>query len=259
MRRSILTRGILTLSVTVALVAIPVSSAIADRTINPASVDFGNRQVGTTSPAQTHQLSVVCGAAQDAPLVCLLIALAGGDPFTPSVSVTGDFAQTNNCLATLFGSSLTPQTCTIQTTFTPTSPGPKQGILSTGPDGPTATLTGNGVTTATPPTPPTPGGPSPTPTPPTLDLAAKKQELKKGKLTFFATTNVDTTLDAGGDVKTTSKQLTGGVKTKVKAKVKSSVLKKLNKSGKAKALVSVAATDKAGSTANGQIKIKLTG
>jgi hypothetical protein len=256
MRRSIFTRGILTLTVTVALVAIPVSSASADRTLNPATVDFGSRQVGTTSPPQAHELRVFCNAPG---LVCLLIALAGGDPFTPSVSVTGDFAQTNDCLKTLFGSSLTGQTCAIQTTFTPTSPGPKQGILSTGPDGPTATLTGVGVTTPTPPTPPTPGGPSPPATPPTLDLAAKKQELKKGKLTFFATTNVDTSLVAGGSVKPTTKQLAGGVKTKVKAKVKSSVLSKLNKSGKAKALVNVAATDKAGSTASRQIKIKLTG
>src|SRR5215211_2044240 len=196
MQGKMFSRGILALTVTVALVAIPVTSASADRTINPGTVDFGSRQVGTTSPPQTHQLSVVCGAAEEAPLVCFLIALAGGDPFTPAVSIAGaspsDFAQTNDCLATLFGSSLTPQTCTIQTTFTPTSPGPKEGTLNTGLDGPTATLKGTGVTTPTPPTPPEPGPPTTAGEPPTLHLSAKKQELKR-KLVFFATTDQDTT------------------------------------------------------------------
>jgi len=243
--------------VTAALVAIPVTSASADRTLSPGSVDFGNREVGTTSPPQTHQLRVFCDAP---PLVCFLIALAGGDPFTPAVSVTGgDFAQTNDCIATLFGASLEGQSCIINTTFTPASPGPKEGTLNTGLDGPTALLTGTGVTTPTPPTPPEPGPPTVSP-PPTLKLDAKKQELKK-KLTFFATTNVDTTLVAGGDVKPTEKQLAGGEKTKVKAELKPSkrkqLEKKLDKTGKAKAKVTTAATDQAGGIAVRDIKIKL--
>jgi hypothetical protein len=257
---SIVPRGILTLTVTVALVAIPVTSASADKTVNPGSVDFGNRQVGTTSPPQTHELRVICDAP---PLVCFLIALAGGGPFTPSVSVTGDFAQTNDCTQTLFESSLDGQTCTINTTFTPTSPGPKEGILSTGPDGPTATLTGTGVTAPTPPTPPEPGPPSPPAPPataPTLDLDANKQKLRK-KLTFFATTDVDTTLAVAGSVKPTTKQLQGGERTKVKAKLKSSkrkqIAKKLDKKGKAKASVEAIATTDAGGLAISEIKVKL--
>lgn len=262
MKRSIVPRGILTLTVTVALVAIPVSSASAARTLNPGTVDFGNRQVNTTSPPQTHELKVFC----DAPfLVCALIALAGGaDNFTPSVSTSGDFAQTNNCLGTLNGASPTGQSCTINTTFTPTSAGPKEGTLSTGPGGPTATLTGTGVTTETPPTPPEPGPPTPPieppGEPPTLDLNAKKQELKK-KLTFFATANVDATLAVGGSVKKTTKQLAGGVRTKVRAKVKQSqrkkLAKKLDKKGKAKAKVQAAATAADGGTATDQIKVRL--
>jgi hypothetical protein len=265
MRRSIVPRGILTLTVAVALVAIPVTSASAERTLDPGTVDFGTRQVNTTSPPQTHQLKVFC----DAPfLVCALIALAGGaDNFNPSISTSGDFAQTNNCLGSLNGATPTGQSCTISTTFTPTSPGPKEGTLSTGPGGPTATLTGTGVTTETPPTPPEPGPPTPptpppTPpgvTPPTLDLDAKKQELKK-KLTFFATANVDATLAVGGSVKDTTKQLAGGQRTKVKAKLKSAkrkkLAKKLNKSGKAKAKVEAAASSEGG-TALDEIKVKL--
>ena len=267
MTRSIVPRGILTLTVAVALVAIPVTSASAARTLDPGSVDFGARQVGTTSPPQTHQLKVFC----DAPfLVCALIALAGGaDKFNPTVSISGDFGQTNNCLGTLNGAGPTGQSCTINTTFTPTSPGPKEGTLSTGPGGPTATLTGTGVTPQdpTPPTPPEPGPPTPpmqppTPpgvTPPTLDLDAKKQELKK-KLTFFATANVDATLAVGGSVKKTTKQLAGGQRTKVKAKLKSAkrrkLAKKLNKSGKAKAKVEAAASNEGG-TALDEIKVKL--
>jgi hypothetical protein len=249
------------LSVTVVLLGATASSAMAARTLDPGSVDFGNRQVGTTSPPQTHTLRAYCDAP---PLVCVIIALGGGDPFTPSISTTGDFAQTNNCVGTLQGASPQGQSCTIQTTFTPTSVGPKQGILSTGgpaDPGPTATLTGTGVTTPTPPTPPEPGPPTAPLPPPTLDLTAKKQKLKN-KLTFFATTNVATTLDAGGSVKATRKQLAGGQKTKVQAKLKSAVRKKVEKkldnSGKAKVIIDVAATDQAGNSAFREIKIKLT-
>jgi hypothetical protein len=251
--------GWMALSLTLVLLGATASSALAARTLNPGSVDFGNRQVGTSSPAQAHQLRVYCAGSE---FICGLIFLLGAsDKFTPVISLTGtnpsDFSQTNNCLGQLDGTTTTGQSCIINTTFTPTSPGPKTGTLSTGLGGPTATLTGTGVTTATPPTPPTPGGATQL-SPPKLNLAAKKQELKKGKLTFFATTNVATTLAAGGSVKPTSKQLAGGVKTKVKAKVKSSVLRKLDQSGKAKAVVNVAATDQAGNTAIGKIKINLT-
>jgi hypothetical protein len=149
------------------------------------------------------------------------------------------------------------QTCTISVSFTPTSTGPKSATLRTGSGGPTAALAGNGVTTPTPPTPPTPG-----PAPPalTLDLDAKKQALKK-KLTFFATTNVDSTLEAGGSVKNTTKQLAAGEKTKVKAKLKGSkrekLADKLATSGKAKAKVETVATDQFDNQAVEEIKVKL--
>jgi hypothetical protein len=255
MKRSIVPRGILTLSVTVALVAIPVSSAMADRTLDPGTVDFGPRQVGTTSPPQTHELRAFCNAPQ---LVCILIALAGGDPFDPDISVTGDFAQTNDCIGVLQGALPQGQSCSIQTTFTPTSPGPKEGTLSTGPDGPTATLTGTGVTTPTPPTPPEPGPPTPPAPDPTLELDAKKQELKK-KVKFFAESNQDATLVVGGGVKTSQRELVAGERRKVKAKPKKlgKLVKKVANTGKAKVKINAAATNDAGSTAVDQITVKL--
>jgi hypothetical protein len=97
------------------------------------SIDFGDRQLGTTSTAQRLALGVL------------------GDSFDPWISVSGDYAQTNNCPPTL--SATGPgqiQGCLITVTFTPTSTGPRNGTLSTGPGGPTAALVGNGVTTPTP-------------------------------------------------------------------------------------------------------------
>jgi hypothetical protein len=246
---------ILTLSLIALLLGATASTASATRTISPTSVDYGNRQVGTTSPAQAFTLRVKCLRVIVPTSRCLR------DTFSPSITVSGDFTQTNNCPQSMtdgpddgFPEGMA---CTINVMFTPTSTGPKQGTLSTGTGGPTAALTGNGVTPPTPPTPPTPA-----PAPPTLelDLDAKKQELKK-KLTFSATTNVDATLEAGGSVKTTTKQLAAGEKTEVKAKLKGSKRAKLEdklaRSGKAKAKVETVATDEFDNQAVEEINVKL--
>jgi hypothetical protein len=261
MKRTIVSRGILVLGLTVALFAATASTASATRTINPTTVDFGNRQVGTTSPAQAFTLRVRCTQTLQG---CNIT-----DTFSPSIRITvgqfgvtsDQFTQTNNCPPQMVGAANNPTgtVCTINVSFTPTSTGPKEATLRTGSGGPTAALAGNGVTTPTPPTPPTPG-----PAPPALalDLDAKKQELKK-KLKFSATTNVDSTLEAGGSVKKTTKQLAGGEKTKVKAKLKGSKREKLEEklasSGKAKAKVEALATDQFGNTDIDEIKVKLTG
>jgi hypothetical protein len=256
------TRVILTLCLTAVLLGATASTASATRTLTPTSVDYGNRQVGTTSSAQAFTLKVRCT------LVIFPTTKCVKDTFSPSISITvgqfgvtsDQFTQTNTCPATMTGPGDFPQggqTCTISVSFTPTSTGPKSATLRTGSGGPTAALAGNGVTTPTPPTPPTPG-----PAPPalTLDLDAKKQALKK-KLTFFATTNVDSTLEAGGSVKNTTKQLAAGEKTKVKAKLKGSkrekLADKLATSGKAKAKVETVATDQFDNQAVEEIKVKL--
>jgi hypothetical protein len=253
------TRVILPLSLTAILLGATASIASAPRTLTPTSVDYGNRQIGTSSPAQAFTLRVRCTLVIFPTTKCLQ------DTFSPSISTSGQFPQTNNCPATLTGHATKPgvdpelgaQTCTINVTFTPTSTGPIPGILSTGNGGPTAALSGNGVTFPTPPTPPTPG-----PAPPTLalDLDAKKQELRK-TLTFFATTNVDSTLGVGGSVKNTTRNLAAGQKTKVNAKLKKSTREKLEDklaaSGKAKAKVEALATDPFGNTDIQEITVKL--
>jgi hypothetical protein len=248
--KRIVFRTVLTLSLTAVLLAATAGSAHATRTISPTSVEFGNRQVGTTSPAQAFTLRVRC-----------TITLNGcniTDTFSPNISVSGEFSQTNNCPASMTGLANTPGTsCTINVSFTPTSTGSKDGILSTGAGGPTAVLHGTGVTFPTPPTPPTPG-----PAPPTLalDLDAKKQELGK-KLTFFATTNVDSTLQVGGSVKKSTRGLAAGTRTKVTATLKKSTREKLEDklaaSGKAKAKVEALATDQFGNTDPQEITVKL--
>jgi hypothetical protein len=269
-------RGIVLLSLTAVLLGATASAASATRTLSPTSTDYGNRQIGTTSPAQAFTLRVRCTLVVFPTTKCLQ------DTFSPSISITvgqfvqtDQFVQTNNCPATMTGLATKPGVdpqegetfCTINVTFTPTSTGPKTGTLRTGSGGPTAVLSGNGVTTPTPPTPPTPGPPPPPEGEPQpgfpalqLDLDAKKQELRK-KLTFFATTNVDSTLVAGGSIKQTTKQLEGSVKTKINGKLKSSARKKLakrlDKKGKAKAKVEASAANETSGTAIDEIKVKL--
>jgi hypothetical protein len=270
------TSVILALSVTAILWGATASTASATRTLSPTSTDYGNRQVGTTSPAQAFTLRVRCTRVVFPTTKCI------EDTFSPSISITvgqfvqtDQFAQTNNCPATMKGLATKPgvdpqegeSSCTINVTFTPTSTGPKVGSLRTGSGGPTAGLSGNGVTTPTPPTPPTPGPQPPPEGEPQpgfpalqLDLDARKQELRK-KLTFFATTNVHSTLVAGGSIKQTTKQLEGTVKTKIKAKLKSKKRKqlaqRLDRKNNANAKVEASAASETSGTAIDEIKVKL--
>jgi hypothetical protein len=281
------TRVILALSLAAIFLGATASAASATRTLTPTSTDYGNRQIGTPSPAQAFTLRVRCTLVVFPTTKCLQ------DTFSPSISITvgqfvqtDQFVQTNNCPATMTGLATKPgvdpqegeTSCTINVTFTPTSTGPKPGTLRTGSGGPTAELSGNGVTTPTPPTPPTPGPPPPPEGEPQpgfpalqLDLDAKKQKLQKPvpgdhfapRLTFFATTNVDSTLVAGGSIKQTTKQLEGSAKTKINARLKSSARKKLakrlDKKGKAKAKVEASAASETSGTAIEEIKVKLKG
>ena len=273
------THVILALSLAAIFLGATASAASATRTLTPTSTDYGNRQIGTPSPAQAFTLRVRCTLVVFPTTKCLQ------DTFSPSISITSgqfglsssQFAQTNNCPATMTGLATKPgvdpqegeTSCTINVTFTPTSTGPKVGTLRTGSGGPTAGLSGNGVTTPTSPTPPTPGPPPPPEGEPQpgfpalqLDLDAKKQELRK-KLTFFATTNVDSTLVAGGSIKQTTKQLEGSVKTKIKAKLKSKKRKqlaqRLDRKNNAKAKVEASAASETSGTAIEEIKVKLKG
>jgi hypothetical protein len=116
----------------------------------------------------------------------------------------------------------------------------------------------------------TPSVPPPNPLPPpggthppelTLDLKAKKQELRK-KIKFSATASAASTLVATGKkIKETTKQLAANEKTKVKAKLKrkarNRLEEKLEESGKAKVKVKGTAIDQGGATTTDKVKVRL--
>lgn len=79
-------------------------------TLLPTSINFGSLTVGTTS--NPHNLTLTNNQT-----TALTI---------DSVAVSGDFAQTNTCGATVAAKS----TCTISVTFTPTEVGPRKGTLT---------------------------------------------------------------------------------------------------------------------------------
>ncbi len=73
--------------------------------LSPTSLAFGNQALSTTSAAQTVTLT---------------------NTGTASLSISGDFAQTNNCPTTLAANS----SCTFTVTFTPTATGARTGALT---------------------------------------------------------------------------------------------------------------------------------
>jgi uncharacterized repeat protein (TIGR03803 family) len=103
-------------------------------TLSPASLAFGNQLVGTTSVAQNVVLTNG-----------LLSTLTIG-----SVSVTGDFAQANNCGSMLVGGA----SCTIMVSFVPSQIGPQSGMLTVTDNAPgspqIATLSGTGAPDSVP-------------------------------------------------------------------------------------------------------------
>jgi hypothetical protein len=151
MKRRIVPGGILALSLGVVLLAATASTASADRLVGTwncpplpsapslpiddpqiqrcfggplESFDFGYHQLGT-SASQRFALGVT-----------------DNDTFSPRVGVSGDYAQTNNCPPTLSVPAGRAQGCLIDVTFTPRGTGFRLGALTTGPGGPTVTLTG---------------------------------------------------------------------------------------------------------------------
>jgi hypothetical protein len=98
-------------------------------TTNTSSLGFGNQAIGTNSSAQ----SVTLSSTGDAVLSI------------SSISVNGDFAETNNCGSSLAAGS----SCTLNVTFTPTASGTRSGTLtitSNAPNSPqTILLGGTGV------------------------------------------------------------------------------------------------------------------
>ncbi|MFG1876469.1 choice-of-anchor D domain-containing protein [Sphaerisporangium sp. NPDC049003] len=102
-------------------------------TASPASLSFGSRQSGSTSPAQA-----------------VTVTNSGTAPATLSgVTTTGDYAQTNTCGATLAAGA----SCTVNVTFTPTASGSRPGtvkVASNDVNSPlTVNLSGSGITSTT--------------------------------------------------------------------------------------------------------------
>jgi hypothetical protein len=108
-----------------ATIEIKAGDAVAS--VSPTSLSFPDQSTGTTSTPQSATLSNKGNAV-------LNIA---------SISAAGDFAETNNCGASVAADA----SCTIQLTFMPTSTGPRSGsvvITDNAPDSPqTIALTGN--------------------------------------------------------------------------------------------------------------------
>lgn len=92
---------------TVALIG---TGAVLGASVSPASLDFSSQVVGTASAAQTVTLT-------NNSVVDLTIT---------GITVTGDFAETNNCGSSLAATS----SCTIDVTFNPTTSGALSGTLS---------------------------------------------------------------------------------------------------------------------------------
>ena len=97
---------------------------------SPASLSFGNQNVGTTSAAQSVSVKNNGSSAVS----------------VSSIAASGDYAQTNNC-----GSSIAAgATCTVNVTFTPTASGSRAGsvtVTSNATNSPTGiALSGTGVT-----------------------------------------------------------------------------------------------------------------
>ena len=200
--------------------------------------DFGDRKVGTTSPAQGFELGIQ----------------TVNDIFNPTISVSGDYTQTNSCPPTLIYS------CLITVTFTPRGTGPKRGTLRTGPGGPTVALTGKGVSTPTPPVLPL-----------TLDAYVKSpQQLgRKGVVRGITAgaaighcyvrgcPDYDARLVLGGDVKKTTKQLPArGNHRTIKARLKH--LKQLREEPTAPTIkIKFTATDEFGQRVTEELKVEL--
>lgn len=114
------------------------STTAAVVTLTPSTLTFASQEVASTSAGQALTLSNIGNAA-------LSIS---------QIATTGDFAETNNCGASLAAGA----SCTVTVTFTPTAIGARSGTVtvtddaSTSPQ--TASLTGTGIAPVVSLTPP---------------------------------------------------------------------------------------------------------
>jgi Pectate lyase superfamily protein/F5/8 type C domain/Abnormal spindle-like microcephaly-assoc'd, ASPM-SPD-2-Hydin len=96
--------------------------------VSPGSLNFGSIVTGSTSAAQTVSISNPTSSAAS----------------VSSISISGDYAETNNC-----GSSIAANgSCTVNVTFTPTATGSRTGMLTVDAGGATdvVEVSGTGAT-----------------------------------------------------------------------------------------------------------------
>jgi hypothetical protein len=97
-------------------------------TASPSALDFGSVATGATSAAQTVTVSNPTGSAAA----------------VSSISITGDYAQTNNCGTSIAANS----SCAVSVTFKPTATGTRTGTLTINAGGTTNTVSLTGTGTA---------------------------------------------------------------------------------------------------------------
>jgi hypothetical protein len=108
-----------------------VSNVIA---LAPTSLAFGNQTISTPSSPQVLTLTNNSGSSATS----VVVSITGAN--------AGDFSQTNSCPGTLTNTS----SCTINVTFTPTTPGARSASVSVSFSGPTgspltSSLAGTGI------------------------------------------------------------------------------------------------------------------
>lgn len=108
-----------------------VSNVIA---LAPTSLAFGNQTIGTPSSPQVLTLTNNSGSSATS----VVVSITGAN--------AGEFSQTNSCPGTLTNTS----SCTINVTFTPTTPGARSASVSVSFSGPTgspltSSLAGTGI------------------------------------------------------------------------------------------------------------------
>jgi hypothetical protein len=154
-----------------ALFAAGAHAQTAPYQISPFNHSFGQQALGTTSAPATFTLTVRCYEDVGNPGTCLM-----NNPFTPNVTVSGDFAiRDNGCTSMMPGNSTFGTSCNFNVVFVPTLLGDRTGIVDVGqPDGfARAGVTGTGVP------PPMPVQPIPLQPGPSLPTAPRKRCKKK--------------------------------------------------------------------------------
>jgi hypothetical protein len=112
-------------------VLLPAGSAAAHVSTTPNSHNFGGQTAGTTSAPFTFTLIVRC--VEDPANPGSGMCQAGPEPFTPNVTVTGNFViRNNNCTSTMPGNTTIGTSCTFGVAFAPLIAGTHSGIVDVG-------------------------------------------------------------------------------------------------------------------------------